>query len=50
MAFARIGLTLFWFIVAIAILSRLLTSREIPELIRNGATALQRLFNGAFGF
>lgn len=46
----RIGSTLFWFIVGVAIFSRLVSTKQVPDLIRNAATAMQRLFNGAFGY
>ena len=47
---AKAGVTLFWFLVAVAIFSRLVSTKQVPDLIRNAATAMQRLYNGAFGY
>lgn len=32
----------------VAILSRLLTAKEVPNTIKSGSNALSNLFNGAF--
>lgn len=36
------------FLVVVAIMSRLLTFQQTPQLITNGSKAVTNLFNGAF--
>lgn len=37
------------FLAGVAIFSRIVSDKDAPSTIKNGAGALARLFNGAFG-
>jgi hypothetical protein len=37
-------------LAALAAFSRIVTMPQAPQYIKNGATALTKLFNGAFGY